>query len=622
MTSSQRTHPTLEVIHQASRCAGEVVEALADPEKSRDELCQALDEPQKNLAWDIIDGMKTVSENYPPVVWVNTYVRFSIEELPDSFSKNKSTDAFYIYQHTALCEEEDKLVQDIEDSIEHSINEEGETSLTNLINRDEEWGKILNGTGRKNQGIIKLSCDYESTDLQIETEDSNLKEAFDQKRAELSWYVNTLFREDWKSGTYIHISRPNFSHLPIDEAGVYMMARREGGLDKKDLHLFQLAYRSFLFEIVTARVWGIAQELDAQRKRRLGDLQDKNEKLKQQRRKLQRQENIFEKIEAPLNKLTERLLQVQTPLHEIQAALSPVEGFLFQGSAISRYFVPDGSVDFNDQFSITTKHDYSPGEPEGFKRRIAAILLTALQKNEEDDIESLWVFLQHILSNPSEDGRELTLEVDALRAVLPELFQVNPTPDEIERIFNSIKNWFCYGFEPGRDLYASFIHLALYMLIDNPSNNVDLERGDLRDCNLKACSEKPVDSIRALDKLNGAYSFNSATHARVDNRFVLKIIHDPQEQREEDLRDAKENLDTAQNIGRAGSSGNYEFTTTLYRLFGSCATQDVYIEEDETEDEWLVLQSADECNHDTSLWLKKGPQSCATKITWKESGGR
>jgi len=289
---------------------------------------------------------------------------------------------------------------------------------------------------------------------------------------------------------------------------------------------------------------------------------------------------------------------------------------------MSRYFVPDGSVDFNDQFSITTKHDYSPGEPEDFKRRIAAILLTALQKNEEDDIESLWVFLQRILSNPSEDGRELTLEVDALRAVLPELFQVNPTSDEIERIFNSIKNWFCYGFEPGRDLYASFIHLALYMLIDNPSNNVDLERGDLRDCNLKACSEKPVDSIRALDKLNGAYSFNSATHARVDNRLVLKIIHGPQEQREEDLRDAKENLDTAQNIGRAGSSGNYEFTTTLYRLFGSCVTQDVYIEEDETEDEWLVLQSADECNHDTSLWLKKGPQSCATKITWKESGGR
>ena len=635
----------LKANRAAANHARPVAECMSDHTNTSDDYEEVLSHYQKLLAEEVLTYLGYKRNN--PLVWVNTYLILDIEEIrhwseepvPDFDNPHH----VYIYKHTAIQKEDKSAVEEVEELIDRVIGSPGETSdeseiekksLTKLLNN--KWDKIL----REGSGLVSFYLDSREPPTFRIQEDSKLRKNFEKVSTNLQWYTR-IFKDGWKEGRYVHLSRPNVDHLPVNRAGVYLMIRNRDDLTTYDLEILQLAFRSFLLEITTARLWGEAfSNLIELKKKRAKDerrrneiikkkeeLEKRKEELQVKNEKLSRHAEIFNKIQNPLKELGEDLKEAQSSMRRIDAALPlSIDNFLFRGDTLPAYFSGTGNaIPFNKSIDVRALHDFDPDKLSRCKKIAAATLLTALQQAGDEVEEPLWDHLCDLLHTPPEDDDELVRAASALKRVLPEVTEKDPDADGIKRSFRRSKHWFNYAFreeKADKKLFTNHVYLALCIFTGDSPDSVDIGNGvDISDeWKVSDCSSKPIGSLEALHLLNELYNFQKVSCTlNSDNELIVKITHSEQKQTIELLDDALKNLEEVYNQMGTGRDDRRTFTKVLWKLFGR-SSGDYRPKQIHTDGDWLVLRNNDyPCyRYDTQLYLKQGSGTCETKVIWRK----
>ena len=446
MNSSPAPLKPVDVVHLASMRAKDVVGVMSTPEVALDNVREELQKQQRCLVHDLL---RTYEDSVSPesIVWVNTYVKldFIKQEIPEVFKGIiPHPRELYIYKHTAINKHEQSLIDRLEDEIEDGLRDTDKNlGLTGLLHG--EWKPYIQ---KQPRSIVKLCLDGESPPALclIGQVDNDFKSAFqkilfegDEGGRTLKWYQQILFKDSWQTGQYVHFPYPDSGKdLPIDEAGTYIMTRSKNSLSLDQLELFELAFRTFLLEITTARLWGITKSLFSQ---------------------IQRQQRIFEIIRPSASRVAEDIQQLEKHARRIRDALLPPQsGMIDKFQSASKYFAdPPDSPNIIGFITVKSAHNFTSLssknnilDDNSYPLFISAVILEILGIRDEKQLprkEALPRVAQFTLSTPDAVTDDMRPTIEALLCALwvEEGMIWDPSQDEFKEARFQILKGMCHS---------------------------------------------------------------------------------------------------------------------------------------------------------------------------------
>ena len=225
---------------------------------------------------------------------------------------------------------------------------------------------------------------------------------------------------------------------------------------------------------------------------------------------------LFDRLEEPLEEITNLLDRINVPVTKIKKEMSPDSQFLFAGRLVETFFEikNEKTINLAPDIDIQSRHAFDDFEGnEDAKKFIAAVLLKALGEETELRGRDPWDYLVSSLKLPPKSKERLATGI--LKS-LPQDILDTPSNDVLEPAFNKIKAWYSDAYKPSGNLSSHLLELISNVLSIGIS-------GTDGTYTISIASKLPVDTIQGIYFIHRQYTVKQLCLDASDNVITLKL---------------------------------------------------------------------------------------------------